>query len=282
LTDVAVSVVENTVVVSETATVPSVVVATVQGPQGPTGEGVPIGGTTGQVPQKASATDYDLSWLTLAAVATSGAYGDLSGRPTLPSGVIVGDSDTQTLTNKTVTDASFAIQDDLDNTKKVVFQCSGITTGSTLTYTFANTSGTFVVDTGSQGISGAKTFSNANQNLGSGTVASTCNVAYGATTSGFTKAVNIGTAGLSGSTTTINIGSAVSGALGTTTLNQTTVLGSTIQLKNYTVGTLPTAGTAGRRAYVTDATAPTWLGTLTGGGAVRCPVFDNGTAWVAG
>lgn len=50
----------------------------------------------------------------------------------------------------------------------------------------------------------------------------------------------------------------------------------------YTVATLPAAGTAGRRAYVTDATAPTFLGALTGGGSVVCPVFDNGTAWVAG
>jgi hypothetical protein len=50
----------------------------------------------------------------------------------------------------------------------------------------------------------------------------------------------------------------------------------------FTVATLPAAGTAGRRAYVTDATAPTFLGTLTGGGAVVTPVFDNGTAWVAG
>ena len=49
----------------------------------------------------------------------------------------------------------------------------------------------------------------------------------------------------------------------------------------YTVATLPAAGTAGRRTYVTDATAPTFLGTLTGGGGVVCPVFDNGTAWVS-
>jgi hypothetical protein len=41
----------------------------------------------------------------LAAVATSGSYGDLSGRPTLPTGDIVGTSDTQTLTNKTVSGA---------------------------------------------------------------------------------------------------------------------------------------------------------------------------------
>jgi hypothetical protein len=50
--------------------------------------------------------------------------------------------------------------------------------------------------------------------------------------------------------------------------------------KGYTVATLP-AGAVGMRAYVTDATAPTYLGTLTGGGAVRCPVFHNGTAWVS-
>lgn len=50
----------------------------------------------------------------------------------------------------------------------------------------------------------------------------------------------------------------------------------------FTVAGLPAAGTAGRRAYVTDATAPSFLGTLTGGGAVKCPVFDNGVAWVAG
>jgi hypothetical protein len=49
----------------------------------------------------------------------------------------------------------------------------------------------------------------------------------------------------------------------------------------YTVATLPAAGTAGRRTYVTDALAPVYLATLTGGGAVVCPVFDNGTAWVS-
>jgi hypothetical protein len=49
----------------------------------------------------------------------------------------------------------------------------------------------------------------------------------------------------------------------------------------YTVATLPAAGTAGRRTYVTDALAPTFLGGLTGGGAVVSPVFDNGTAWVS-
>jgi len=54
-----------------------------------------------------------------------------------------------------------------------------------------------------------------------------------------------------------------------------------ISTEGYTVATLP-AGTQGDRAYVTDATAPTYLGTLTGGGAVACPVFYDGTNWISG
>jgi hypothetical protein len=50
----------------------------------------------------------------------------------------------------------------------------------------------------------------------------------------------------------------------------------------YTVATLPAAGTQGRRSWVTDALAPVFLAAPVGGGAVVCPVFDNGTAWVVG
>ena len=49
----------------------------------------------------------------------------------------------------------------------------------------------------------------------------------------------------------------------------------------FTVATLPT-GTIGMRTYVTDALAPTFLGVLVGGGAIKTPAFYNGTAWVAG
>lgn len=52
------------------------------------------------------------------------------------------------------------------------------------------------------------------------------------------------------------------------------------RLVPYTVATLP-AGTVGDIAYVTDATAPTYNGALTGGGAVVIPVFYNGSAWVS-
>ena len=43
----------------------------------------------------------------LAAVATSGAYSDVSGTPTLPSGDVVGSTDAQTLTNKTIEAGTF-------------------------------------------------------------------------------------------------------------------------------------------------------------------------------
>lgn len=58
------------------------------------------------------------------------------------------------------------------------------------------------------------------------------------------------------------------------------IFGVTARLKGYTVALLP-AGIQGDIAYVTDATAPTYLGALTGGGAVRTPVMYNGSAWVS-
>jgi hypothetical protein len=58
-----------------------------------------------------------------------------------------------------------------------------------------------------QTVSGSITFSNANQTLGNSTAAGTINVGTGATISGSTKAVNIGTGGVAGSTTNIAIGS---------------------------------------------------------------------------
>jgi hypothetical protein len=49
---------------------------------------------------------------------------------------------------------------------------------------------------------------------------------------------------------------------------------------SFTVANLP-AGSLGDRAIVTDATVPTYLGALVGGGTVTCPAFHNGTQWVS-
>ena len=73
--------------------------------------------------------------------------------------------------------------------------------------------------------------------------------------------------------------------LGQMAVNQQTAqatldVAGTIRTSGYTVATLP-AGIIGMMAYVTDALGPTYLGTLTGGGTVKVPVFYNGTAWVS-
>jgi microcystin-dependent protein len=51
---------------------------------------------------------------------------------------------TETLTNKTVRDSTFFISDDVDTTKKLQFQVSGLTTNTTRTLTVPDTSGTIV------------------------------------------------------------------------------------------------------------------------------------------
>lgn len=51
----------------------------------------------------------------------------------------------------------------------------------------------------------------------------------------------------------------------------------------YTVATLPAAAShTYLSVFVTDASAPTWGATVTGGGAVVCKVFSDGTNWVVG
>lgn len=64
---------------------------------------------------------------------------------------------------------------------------------------------------------------------------------------------------------------------------QETIFTAPIRLKGYTVSGLP-AGNQGDYAFVTDqsTTCAVAGAALTGGGAVVCPVFYNGTAWVGG
>lgn len=57
------------------------------------------------------------------------------------------------------------------------------------------------------------------------------------------------------------------------------VLQSTMQLKGYTVSTLP-SGTTGMITYVTDALSPSFGVILVGGGSTVIPAFYNGTNWV--
>lgn len=115
-------------------------------------------------------------------------------------------------------------------------------------------------------------------------------VSIGGPTTGGTNATLARTAGLTIETraltnSTIGVGLDVVAPTGATTnlvaqFSGGTTVFDVIRTKGYTVATLP-AGTIGDEAYVTDATLPTYLGLLTGGGSIVTPVFYNGTAWVS-
>ena len=53
---------------------------------------------------------------------------------------------------------------------------------------------------------------------------------------------------------------------------------------NYLVADLPSAAESGSgtRAFVSDATGPTFGATVVGGGAVKVPVYSDGTNWKVG
>ena len=56
---------------------------------------------------------------------------------------------------------------------------------------------------------------------------------------------------------------------------------TTLTMVPTTVAGLPT-GTLGVRAFVSDALAPVSLSAVAGGGAVKVPVYHNGTTWIVG
>ena len=78
------------------------------------------------------------------------AWADITSKPTTISGYGITDAisldGVQTLTNKTVTDSSFFIQDNADNTKKAKFELSGIATATTRTYTLPDVDGTLITN----------------------------------------------------------------------------------------------------------------------------------------
>lgn len=128
-----------------------------------------------------------------------------------------------------IPDSSFSLADNADATKKAKFELSGISTGTTRTMTLPNADTALAGLAVTQTFTGQQTLGAASNTISTGTSGGTTNIGTGATASGNTKVVNIGTAGASGSTTNIAIGSAVAGALGTLTINSPTVtFGSTV------------------------------------------------------
>ena len=128
-----------------------------------------------------------------------------------------------------VSDAVFSLVNDVDPTKRALFSLSGISTATTRTFTLPNTSSELAILAGTQTFTGNKTFSGtltasgATATIGTSAATATYGLGTGATTTGLTKTVNLGTGGASGSNTVVNIGSAIAGAGGTTVVNTPTV-----------------------------------------------------------
>ena len=132
-------------------------------------------------------------------------------------------------------DAEFEVYNDGDPTKKAMFNLSGISAATTRTFTLPNTSSELAILAGTQNFTGDKTFSgtltasgtvtvsSAAATIGTSTETATYGIGTGATTSGVTKTVNLGTGGAAGSNAVVNIGSATPGAGGTTVINTPTV-----------------------------------------------------------
>jgi hypothetical protein len=212
-----------------------------------------------------------------------------------------------------VTGSGFTLQDATDNTKQANFVLSGLLTGTNYTYTLPAVSGASLATLGAvaQTFSSSVTFSStitANGGLtlsgatgtnasfhtsattatttisgasqtgtltvGRSTVSQQTDIQAGATASGSTKTMNIGTGGLTGSTTNIAIGSTA--GTSTTTLNGTVTLANALPIASggtnstatataggagYGTGTAhayTAAGTTGQALLSNGASAPTW------------------------
>jgi hypothetical protein len=148
--------------------------------------------------------------------------------------------------------------------------------------------------TTTQTVAGSKTFTNANQTLGNSTAAGTINVASGATISGATKTINIGTNGVAGSTTNITVGSVSGGTTASTIYGSINALGTSISLGSstttggtYSIGSAAIAsgstkaiqiGTNGQAGSTTNVA----IGSTTGTSTTTLQGITNGVTQSAG
>jgi hypothetical protein len=220
------------------------------------------GATTNSVTTTSHTHALSLAALTAGTgLSSAGTYDGSTARTLSIDSTVATLTGAQVLTNKTLTDSTTLFQDEADNTKKLAFQLSGITTATTRTLTIPNASGTIAltsdlptVNNGTltlavsgTGLSGSASFT-ANQS-GNSTFTVTSNATSANTVSTIVARDGSGnftagtiTAALSGNATTATTASATTAAVtfnngGTGDASGTTFNGSTARTISYnTIG----------------------------------------------
>lgn len=174
----------------------------------------------------------------------------------------------------TFRDNDFTILDNLDPTKSITFQVSGLATATSRVFSWPDIGGsTVVVDGGAQTISGNKTFT--------GDLTATDANLFIKDNADPTKILKFQLSGIAPATTrTITIPD----ANGTIAYLDSPVFTGTPRITPTTVAGLG-AVTAGGRGFVTDSNATTAAGhgnIVAAGGANFCPVYADGTNWRIG
>ena len=109
-----------------------------------TNSSVTVNGTAISLGGSATITAANPNALTIGTGLSGTSYNGSSAVTIAIDSTVATLSGTQTLTNKTLTDSTTFFQDETDNTKKLQFQLSGITTATTRTLTVPDVSGTII------------------------------------------------------------------------------------------------------------------------------------------
>jgi hypothetical protein len=251
----------------------------VAGPQGPAGEGVPTGGTTGQVLAKASNANYDTAWTTITGTLSyQGAWNASTNTPTLTSSIgtngyyyvvsTSGSTNLNGITDWVVGDWAIfngSVWQKIDNTD-LVTSVNGQTGEVVLT---ASSVGALAIANNLSDLANAAT---ARSNLGLGTAATQDSTAFATAAQGALADTAIqaltstdGSVTISGAGTTKDLSVAISGAttnvlcLVRNTTGATLTKGTVVYISGAT-GQNPTVSKA---IATSDATSAQTLGMMT-------------------